>query len=82
MGGLKVYDYNYLIICVDRAGNEVERIGEMNGFPVADAAFEAALKLRTNSTVVLREGARRVKAARTGSYDSKTQTVPVLSRES
>lgn len=82
MGKREVYDYNYLIICVDAQGNCIERIGEMNGFAVADAAFEAALTQCTNSTVVLREGARRVKAARTGSYDSETKTVPVVSRES
>lgn len=82
MSSRHVYDYNYLIICVDAEGRCVERIGEMNGFSIADAAFEAALKLRTNSTVVLREGARRVKTARTGSYDQATGSVPVLSRES
>lgn len=80
MGSRKVYDYTYLIECVDGEGNCVDRIGEMNNFVVAKAAFEAALTQRTNSNVLLREGARRVESAKTGSYDCESKTVPILAR--
>ncbi|TPN04501.1 hypothetical protein [Mesorhizobium sp. B2-1-2] len=80
MGSRKVYDYSYQIECVDGEGQTVERIGEMNNFVVAKAAFEAALTQRTNSNVLLREGARRVEGASTGSYDCESKAVPVLSR--
>ena len=80
MGSRRVYDYSYQIECVDGEGTTVERIGEMNNFAVAKAAFEAALTQRTNSNVILREGARRVEAAKTGSYDCESKTVPILAR--
>ncbi|TGT90877.1 MULTISPECIES: hypothetical protein [unclassified Mesorhizobium] len=80
MGPRRVYDYSYQIECVDGEGATVERIGEMNNFAVAKAAFEAALTQRTNSNVLLREGARRVESAKTGSYDLESKTVPILAR--
>lgn len=80
MGSRKVYDYTYLIETFDREGRTIERIGEMNNFVVAKAAFEAVLTQRTNSNVMLREGARIVETATTGSYDCDSKTVPVLKR--
>lgn len=77
---MKLFAYNYQVHCVDKAGDVIETIGEMNLFGVAKAAFEAALEARTNSTVQLRECYRVVETAMTGSYDVETKTVPVLKR--
>ncbi|RWP29900.1 hypothetical protein [Mesorhizobium sp.] len=80
MGSRKIHDYSYLIECVDAEGNTVDRIGEMNNFVVAKAAYEASLTQRTWSTVVFREGGRIIETAKTGGYDCATKTVPVLER--
>ncbi|MER9833400.1 hypothetical protein NKJ28_00285 [Mesorhizobium sp. M0145] len=82
MGSRNIYDYSYLIECVDGEGNTLERVGEMNNFVVAKAAYEATLTQRTWSNVVLREGGRIVETAKTGGYDCETKTVPVLERRS
>jgi hypothetical protein len=80
MGIRRIYEYSYLIECVDENRVAIERIGEMNNFRVAKAAFEAALTQRSWSTVVFREGGRVIEVAKTGGYDSKTDTIPVLKR--
>ncbi|UVK46774.1 hypothetical protein BPNPMPFG_002482 [Mesorhizobium sp. AR07] len=82
MGTRKIYDYTYLIECVDGEGVSYDRIGEMNNFVVAKAAYEAALTQRTWSNVVFREGGRVIEVAKTGGYDVETKTVPVLQRRS
>jgi len=75
-----IHTYSYQIHVIDDAGAIIETIGEMDIFPVAKAAFEACLGHRTYSLVQLRQGARIIETAKTGLYDSKTQTVPVLWR--
>lgn len=76
----RTFAYNFQIHCVDKQGDIIETIGEMNHFGVAKAAFEAALGARTNSKVELRECYRVVEAALTGSYDPETKLVPILER--
>lgn len=39
-----IHDYSYQIHCVDKAGDIVETIGEMNIWTVALAAFKAAAR--------------------------------------
>lgn len=39
-----IHDYNYQIHCVDKAGDVIETIGEMNIWTVAFAAFNAAAR--------------------------------------
>ncbi|MER9524035.1 hypothetical protein NKI96_10665 [Mesorhizobium sp. M0292] len=80
MGTRKIYDYSYLIETLAATGETIERIGEMNNFVVAKAAFEAALTQRTWSNVVLREGGRIIETATTGGYDCESKTVPILKR--
>lgn len=82
MGSRAIYTYSYLVECVDREGNMIERIGEMNIFAVAKAAYEAALLNRSWSRIVLREGGRVIEVAETGGYDAATKSVPILSRRS
>lgn len=77
----RVHDYCFQIHAITEQGDIVDTIGEMNGFSVAKAAFEASLD-RTNSFIQLREGARIVETAKTGSYDHKTKLVALEWRRS
>ena len=77
-----VHEYSYQIHVVDGVNDIIETIGEMDIFPVAKAAFEAALSHRTLSLVQLRQGGRIIETAKTGLYDSKTETVPIEWRRS
>lgn len=69
MAHTKLFAYNYQIHCVDKAGDVIETIGEMNIWTVAFAAFNAAARSRSWSTIELREGARIVRWAKTGGYN-------------
>lgn len=44
MAHTKLFAYNYQIHCVDKAGDVIETIGEMNIWTVAFAAFNAAAR--------------------------------------
>lgn len=66
-----IFRYNYQIHCVDKAGDVIETIGEMNIWTVANAAFEAATRSRSWSTIHLRQGAQIIKTCRTGGWNGK-----------
>lgn len=73
-----LHAYNYQIYVVDREGDILEKLGELDNFNAAHAAFVALLTERTSSTIQLRNGGRIVKTAETGLYDYKTKTVALL----
>jgi hypothetical protein len=76
-----IHDYSYQIHVVDETDAIIETIGEVDIFSAAKAAFEACLGHKTYSLVQLRQGGRIIETAKTGLYDSKTKTVPVLWRK-
>lgn len=75
-----IHDYNYQIHCVDDGGGIVETMGEVNNLAVAWAAYEAAIRQRSWSTIELRNMGRVMQVVKTGGYDSATKTVEILSR--
>lgn len=77
-----IHDYNYQIHIIDEAGDILATLGEMNGFGMAKAAFEASLNEHTWSIIVLRNGGRVIETAKTGGYSAETKLVDLEWRKS
>lgn len=77
---LKVFDYQYQIHIVDEVGTIIDTVGQMNGFSVAKAAFDAAAVTHSWSTIELRQCFRVVEVVKTGAYSLQTGMVEILER--
>ncbi|TPM37065.1 hypothetical protein [Mesorhizobium sp. B2-3-2] len=70
-----VHDKSYQIL----VNGELEL--ETDHFAMARAAFDAAPQCFTNSTLVLKNGARVMETVKTGRYDHQSRRVEILSLE-
>jgi len=73
-----IHETNFEVYTVDDDGRILETLATANHFDVAKAAFRAALGIRSNSLIRLRNGARVMYEARTGSKDHESRTIAVL----